>query len=124
MTLWTGIVTEHVNASRDFYTRLFGADVVYEGEGAWFVLLRLGERELAFMRPGLDTQAPIFQGAYGGQGMWLALDVDDAEAEHRRLVALGAPVVLPLRDEPWGDRHFVLRDPNGIGVDIVQRLAA
>lgn len=26
-----------------------------------------------------------------------------------------------LRDEPWGDRHFVVVDPNGIGVDIVQR---
>lgn len=29
-----------------------------------------------------------------------------------------------LRDEPWGDRHFVVVDPNGIGVDVVQRLHA
>jgi uncharacterized glyoxalase superfamily protein PhnB len=24
-----------------------------------------------------------------------------------------------LRDEPWGDRHFTIRDPNGIAIDIV-----
>jgi len=27
---------------------------------------------------------------------------------------------MDLRDEPWGDRHFALRDPNGVGVDIVE----
>lgn len=122
MKLWTGIVTEAVQASKDFYTGLFGAEVVYEGEGGWIVLLRLGESELGFMRPGLASQAPIFRPAFGGQGVWLALEVADAEAEQRRLAALGVPIEASLRDEPWGDRHFVVRDPSGIGVDIVQRL--
>ncbi|MCA1925220.1 MAG: VOC family protein [Thiobacillus sp.] len=123
MKLWTGIVTEAVQASKDFYTRLFGAEVVYEGEGGWIVLLRLGESELGFMQPGLASQAPIFRPAFDGRGVWLALEVADAEAEQQRLAALGVPIEAALRDEPWGDRHFVVRDPNGIGVDIVQRLA-
>lgn len=123
MKLWTGIVTEAVQASKDFYTRLFGAEVVYEGEGGWIVLLKLGESELGFMQPGLASQAPIFRPAFGGRGVWLALEVADAEAEQQRLAALGVPIEVALRDEPWGDRHFVVRDPNGIGVDIVQRLA-
>lgn len=123
MKLWTGIVTEAVQASKDFYTGLFGAELVYEGEGGWIVLLKLGESELGFMRPDLALQAPIFRPAFGGQGVWLALEVADAEAEQRRLTALGVPIEVALRDEPWGDRHFVVRDPNGIGVDCVQRLA-
>ena len=121
--MWTGIVTGKVEASKDFYVRLFGAAVVYEGEGGWIVLLKLGESELGFMQPSLASQAPIFRPAFGGQGVWLALDVADAEAEQQRLAALGVPIEVALRDEPWGDRHFVVRDPNGIGVDIVQRLA-
>jgi len=29
------------------------------------------------------------------------------------------PIEIELRDEPWGDRHFAIKDPNGIGIDIV-----
>ena len=31
----------------------------------------------------------------------------------------GVPIAIELRDEPWGDRHFAIVDPNGIGIDIV-----
>lgn len=122
MKLWTGIVTDQVQASKSFYTRLFGAEVLFEGEGGWFVLLKIGERELAFMQPGLAAQAPIFRPVFAGHGVWFAFDVENVDAELRRLKTLDAPIEVDVRDEPWGDRHFVLRDPNGIGVDIVQRL--
>jgi catechol 2,3-dioxygenase-like lactoylglutathione lyase family enzyme len=123
MKPWTGIVTESVQASKRFYQRMFDAELIFEGEDGWIVLLRLGEGELGFMKPGLASQAPIFRPAFEGRGIWIAIDVDDAAAEYRRLRALDAPIELPLRDEPWGDRHFVVRDPNGIGVDVVQRIA-
>lgn len=124
MKIWTGIITEAVQASKDFYVRLFGFEVIYEGDDSWIVLLKLGENELGFMRPGLPSQAPIFRSAFGGQGIWLTFEVADAEAEQQRLIALGVPIETTLRDEQWGDRHFVIRDPNGIGVDIVQRLVS
>lgn len=124
MKLWSGVVTDKVRESRDFYVRLFGCEVLYEGEDGWVVLLRLGDSELGFMRPGLPSQAPVFRPAFQGQGMWIAIEVEDAEAEYRRIAALDVPIEAGLRDEPWGDRHFVLVDPNGIGVDVVQRLQA
>ena len=34
--------------------------------------------------------------------------------------ALGAEIVYPLRDEVWGQRHFMAKDPNGLLVDVVQ----
>ncbi|MBC8151951.1 MAG: glyoxalase, partial [Bacteroidetes bacterium] len=36
-----------------------------------------------------------------------------------RINALGVPIAIELRDEPWGDRHFAIADPNGIGIDVV-----
>lgn len=120
--LWTGFITDKVRESREFYTRVLECAVVYEGADDWFVLLRLGESELGFMKPGLEFQAQAFRGSYRGQGAWIAIDVDDAEAEYERIRALGVPIEAGLRDEPWGDRHFVILDPSGIGVDIVQRL--
>jgi hypothetical protein len=49
MKLWSGVVTEKVMESREFYVRLFGCEVIYEDEGGWFVLLQLGKSQLGFM---------------------------------------------------------------------------
>jgi catechol 2,3-dioxygenase-like lactoylglutathione lyase family enzyme len=119
--LWTGFITDKVRESREFYTTVLECGLVYEGENEWFVLLRLGESEIGFMKPDLDFQASVFRGAYAGQGAWITIDVDDVDAEHARIRALGVDIAVSLRDEPWGDRHFAILDPNGIGVDLVQR---
>lgn len=78
MKLWTGVITERVVESRDFYVRLFGCSVLFDSD--WFVLLELGGGELGFLKPDLPTQAVPFRGAYPGQGMWVTIDVDDVEA--------------------------------------------
>ena len=118
MKLWTGIVTEKIQESKAFYTRLFGCEVVFESD--WFVLLQLGESELGFMLPELDTQASIFRPTFQGQGVWVAIDVENVDEEYQRIKGMNEDITVEIRDEPWGDRHFVLRDPNGIGVDVVQ----
>ncbi|MFX4229610.1 MAG: hypothetical protein ACFHHU_17570 [Porticoccaceae bacterium] len=28
--------------------------------------------------------------------------------------------MLPLRDEPFGQRHFITRDPNGVLIDVIK----
>lgn len=118
MKLWSGIITEKLEESKAFYCRLFDCDVIYDSN--WFILLRLGHSELGFMLPNLEAQAPIFRSAFAGKGVWITIDVDDANTEYQRIAAMGVPIEVKLRDEPWGDRHFVVVDPNGIGVDIVQ----
>ena len=40
MKLWSGVVTEHLQACRDFYVRLFQCRVLFDSD--WFVLLELG----------------------------------------------------------------------------------
>ena len=51
------------------------------------------------------------QRVYGG-GMTVALQVEDAAAEHARLTKLRAPVST-LIDQPWGERNFTFTDPDG-----------
>ncbi|MEW4455061.1 VOC family protein [Bremerella sp. JC817] len=122
MKLWCGVVTEKIAESKAFYTQLFGCEILFEED--WFVLLKLGTSEIGFLLPGMEGQHPLFQRAYAGEGMWITIDVTDAQAELARFTSLGQAIEQPLRDEPWGDRHFVLRDPNGIGVDVVQRITS
>lgn len=51
-------------------------------------------------------------------GVIINFKVDDVDAEHERLFPGGLPVLLPLRDEPFGSRHFIARDPNGVLLDV------
>jgi uncharacterized glyoxalase superfamily protein PhnB len=43
----------------------------------------------------------------------LYLVVDDPDALHRRAVAAGAEIVMPLTDQAYGSREFAARDPEG-----------
>lgn len=121
MKLWSGIVTEKIQASKAFYVTYFNCEVLFDSD--WFILLNLGGCELGFMLPEQDSQAAIFRKPFTGQGIWIAIDVEDAAAEFDRLKQTDIEIIEPLKQEPWGDYHFVVRDPNGIGVDIVQHNA-
>ncbi len=118
MKLWSGVVTDRLAESRDFYVRLFQCEVLFDSD--WFVLLELGGGELGLLAANLDNQAETFRAATDGRGLWVVVDVDDARAEHERLRALSVPIIVEIRDEPWGDRHFTIQDPNGVPVDIVE----
>jgi uncharacterized glyoxalase superfamily protein PhnB len=53
-------------------------------------------------------------------GLILAFTVTGIEAEQDRLLAEGANVTMPLREEPWGERLFQVTDPNGVVVQLVE----
>ncbi len=86
-----------------------------------FVLLHTPNRqaELAFLLPDHPSQQDLFKPSFGGKGVFLTLELDDVDAEYKRLKDLGIPLAIDLRDEPWGDRHFAIVDPNGVGIDLV-----
>lgn len=119
MKLNAGIVTERLAESKAFYTEVLGFGVTFENE--FYLLLHTPNQqaELSFLLPRHPSQQPIFQKPFGGEGMYLTVEVDDVAAEYARIQKLGVPLAFDLREEPWGDRHFALLDPNGIGVDVV-----
>jgi catechol 2,3-dioxygenase-like lactoylglutathione lyase family enzyme len=53
-------------------------------------------------------------------GLLLNFEVEDVDAEHARLSAAGLPILLSLRDEAFGQRHFITSDPNGLLIDIIK----
>ena len=55
--------------------------------------------------------------------MVLSFYVEDAAGEQARLEAAGVPIVQPLKDEVFGQRHFIAADPNGILIDIITPIA-
>ena len=49
----------------------------------------------------------------------ISVGVDDVDAVHAKAVEQGLEIVYSLRDEPWGVRRFMLREPSGTLVNVV-----
>jgi catechol 2,3-dioxygenase-like lactoylglutathione lyase family enzyme len=105
------LVCERLSAARDFYVRRLGFRVVFEVD--WYVQLhapRVASEapiELALMRAGESSQPSALHCAYRGDGVILTLEVADVNAFHAVFDAGGCEQVVPLRDEPWGQRHLL-----------------
>ena len=52
--------------------------------------------------------------------MLVTVETEDVDAVHERARELGVEIVYALRDEVFGQRHFMAKDPNGLLVDVVQ----
>ena len=49
----------------------------------------------------------------------ISVGVDDGDAVHARAMEQGYEIAYPLRDEEWGVRRFMLREPGGTMVNVV-----
>ena len=90
-------------------------------EAGWFegdeVLLTAGGSAI------FDLVAPALRMALRKpvRGLLLNVEVPDAAAEHARLVGeRGLPERLPLRDEAFGQRHFIVEAPGGVLIDVIE----
>lgn len=120
MKLNAGIVTKKLAESKAFYTNNLGFGVIFEND--FYLLLHTpdGTTAISFLLPEHPSQQPIFQKPFTGQGMYLTIEVEDVDALYDVIKKKGLKITIELRDEPWGDRHFAITDPNGIGIDLVK----
>ncbi|RYU93211.1 glyoxalase [Emticicia agri] len=119
MKLNAGIITQKLAETKAFYANNLGFGITFENE--FYLLMHTPgqEAEISFLLPNHPSQQPLFHRPFQGQGMYLTIEVDDVDSVYETLKKKEVPIKIALRDEPWGDRHFAIEDPNGIGIDIV-----
>jgi len=117
------IITPKIEECRDFYIGHFSFDVVFEAD--WYIQLKHANGiELGFMRPDLSNQPAFLHDAYNGKGIIVTYDVEDAKEEYEKAQKIeGITIVYHYTEEEWGQKHFILKDPAGVFVDIVEQLA-
>jgi catechol 2,3-dioxygenase-like lactoylglutathione lyase family enzyme len=114
------IMSNDVAGTAGFYQAHFGFTPLFTSE--WYVHLQMGGNpsvNLAVLDGRHQTIPAPARGQVAG-GLLLNFEVDDPDAVHDRLVAAGLPILLALRDEDFGQRHFITSDPNGVLIDIVK----
>jgi catechol 2,3-dioxygenase-like lactoylglutathione lyase family enzyme len=121
-SLFPDICTNDVAAARDFYRVLLDMKVAFEND--WYVQLQHPDDprvQIAFVK----RDHPSVPEGHRNQadGVIVTFETDDVDALYARARKLSLPTVLPLRDEDWGQRHFITRDPAGLLVDVVQLIA-
>lgn len=123
MKLNAGIITEKLVETKKFYTENLGFGVTFENE--FYILLHTPghESEISFLLPSHPSQQPLFHNAFKGEGIYFTIEVEDVDKVYAEIKKKGVLIKIELRDEPWGDRHFAIQDPNGVGIDIVKYTA-
>ena len=54
----------------------------------------------------------------------ISVEVPDVDAVHAAAVEKGYEIAYSLRDEEWGVRRFMLREPSGTLVNVVSHRSA
>lgn len=119
-SLYPVLMSRDVTAAAAFYRTALGFETTFEID--WYVSLRLGAFELAL----LDYQHATVPAEYRAlpQGVLVNVEVDDVDQVHDRLTATtGLQPVLSLRDEDFGQRHFIVPAPDGVLLDVIQPIA-
>lgn len=119
MKLNAGIVTTKLAESKAFYTDVLGFGITFENE--FYLLMHTPNHasEISFLLPDHPSQQPLFHKGFNGTGVYLTIEVDDVDKMYKEIKQKGIDIKIDIRDEPWGDRHFAITDPNGVNIDIV-----
>ena len=116
------IMTDKVNEVAEFYCQHFRFEKAFESD--WYVHLISSEDtsvNLAILDGQHETVPPIARGRVSG--LILNFEVEDVDAEYERLKREGLEILRPIRDEAFGQRYFITRDPAGVLIDMIKVIA-
>jgi catechol 2,3-dioxygenase-like lactoylglutathione lyase family enzyme len=100
--------SERPEETRDFFVSLLGFELAMDL--GWVVTVASPDNPSAQVTliTNDDPSAP-----------GISVGVDDVDAVHAGAVEQGYEIAYPLRDEEWGVRRFMLREPGGTMVNVV-----
>ncbi|MDI6027076.1 VOC family protein [Corticibacterium sp. UT-5YL-CI-8] len=113
------LMTGDVACTMRFYVEHFRFKPLFESD--WYAHLQSIEDEsvnLGIVQ--FDHETVPEEGRGRASGLLINFEVEDPDAVYERIVEAGLPILRSLRDEPFGQRHFITRDPNGVLIDVIK----
>ena len=94
--------------TRDFFTELLSCEVIMDL--GWVVTVASPTNPSAQITI-IGNDDPAAPG--------ISIEVDDVDAIYARAADLDLEIAYPLRDEEWGVRRFMLREPSGTTINVL-----
>lgn len=113
------IMTGDVAGTSWFYQDNFKFKPAFESD--WYVHLQSSEDEsvnIAILQGDHPTVPAVARGRVSG--LLLNFEVEDVDAVYDQVRAKDLPVLLEIKDEDFGQRHFITQDPNGVLIDVIK----
>lgn len=110
--------TANPEATADFYRKL-GFEV---GSRSGSITARIGGFELVFVDKNKAEFTKEAQMEPKGTGVFVYVEVENVDEVHRTFVENGLFASTP-RNWPWGNREFVVKDPDGYKLIFYRKLA-
>lgn len=114
-------IAENLDALKDFYQQYFGFQAEFFDSSFYLHLLHQDSgSQLAFMVPNHPSQPDFLQAVSSTENMVISFDVKDAKAAYASAVDAKLDIVFDYKVEEFGLSHFMVRDPAGFIVDVVE----
>ena len=116
--LWPTLTVRDVEATLAFYSERLGfkQDLAEkDDDGTTFLgSVEVGETVIMFESAGPDVHLQPDHGLTSGVMLTVCLPTtDELEVLYRRLQASDVNVCGPIGERPWGNRDFMIQDPDG-----------
>lgn len=114
---FVNILSENVDATASFYERLLDMERHFDSD--WFVILtHAGIKDLEYGILQRDHDFVPECARAKPAGVIVTFVVLDCDRVHDRAVEMGADIVQPPTDMPYGQRRMLARDPEGTLIDV------
>lgn len=108
-----------IQKSSEFFQNFFNFKPVFENE--WYTHLQQTSDpsiNLAFVAEGHNSIPASHQRL--AQGILLNFELDEIDGLYETFRKENLEILLSLRDEAWGQRHFIVAAPCGLMVDVIK----
>lgn len=114
------VSTSKLKETKEFYTKYLKFKVMKETSGFLSLLPGPGVAFLDFVVEGAEHACarPQLARNFPGKGMFLTYNLGDVDAACEEFNKSGYPLAMPIKTEPWFERHCYVIDPNGIPLNL------
>lgn len=112
------VMTREVEECASFFIKYFNFSTTFEAD--WYIsLIDENKNELAI----LDYRHETIPNGFGAplSGLLLNVEVDNVDEVYDRFKKyLADRIILDIKSEEFGQRHFIIQGPGNILVDVIQ----
>lgn len=112
-----------LTALKEFYETTFGFHSVFF-DASFYLHLVLPETgiQLGFLQPNHPSQPDFLHTKMVQEGYVISFEVADIQSVLKQAKDMELTISMPLKIEDWGQTHFMVQDPAGFNIDLVQHV--
>lgn len=113
------LMSATIEKTTNFFIELFHFEVTYTSD--WYISLKNQQGfELAVIDSTHETIPEKYQA--NCRGIILNFEVEDVDSVYAEIENTDATILMPIKDEAFGQRHFMIESPDELIIDVIQNI--